>query len=127
MPSIDYMAQHHKAKLDRVAHYLRFNNVSNELKNKILSYYKYISLNSQSSEDLSDCMLPGLKHLGKQLSAVGFAALGSHRLQQAPTGSNRIQQAVPSTPTRGAPIAVRQTPTFPSSCSCSSRSRSTAS
>ena len=54
MSSIDYMAQHHKAKLDRVEHYLRFNNVASDLKAKILSYYKYISLNSQSSEDFAD-------------------------------------------------------------------------
>lgn len=54
MAAMDYIARHHKAKLDRVRDYLRFNQVPAELSNTILEYYKYICLNAQTSDDLRD-------------------------------------------------------------------------
>jgi len=54
MAAMDYIARHHKAKLDRVRDYLRFNQVPAELSHTILEYYKYICLNAQTSDDLRD-------------------------------------------------------------------------
>ena len=54
MASMDYIARHHKAKLDRVRDYMRFNSVPSELSHTIMEYYKYICLNSQTQDDLKD-------------------------------------------------------------------------
>ena len=54
MAAMDYIARHHKAKLDRVRDYMRFNGVPSELSHTIMEYYKYICLNSQTQDDLKD-------------------------------------------------------------------------
>ena len=54
MAAMDYVARHHKAKLDRVRDYMRFNNVPGELSTLILDYYKYICVNSQTKDDVKD-------------------------------------------------------------------------
>ena len=54
MAAMDYIARHHKAKLDRVKDYMRFNGVPSELKATIMDYYKYICLNAQTQDDLKD-------------------------------------------------------------------------
>ena len=50
---MDSMATHHKTKLDRIDHYLRFHNVAPELRLRIVQFYKYLFVASQSSDDLS--------------------------------------------------------------------------
>ena len=54
MAAMDFIARHHKAKLDRVRDYMRFNSVPSELSHTILEFYKYICLNSQTQDDLKD-------------------------------------------------------------------------
>ncbi len=51
--NMDSMATHHKTKLDRIDHYLRFHNVAPELRLRIVQFYKYLFVASQSSDDLS--------------------------------------------------------------------------
>ena len=64
MAAMDYLARHHKAKLDRVRDYMRFNQVPADLSHTILEYYKYICLNAQSREDVKDFVdLPQQLHL----------------------------------------------------------------
>jgi hypothetical protein len=41
MAAIDYVARHHKAKLDRVRDYMRFNYVPPDLTHTIMEFYKY--------------------------------------------------------------------------------------
>ena len=54
MQAMDYVARHHKAKLDRVRDYMRFNHVPADLSTQILEYYKYICVNSQTKDDVKD-------------------------------------------------------------------------
>jgi len=54
MSSIDAIAQHHKSKLTRIEAFLRHNSIPSELHTRLVSYYRYIFLNSQSSDNLSD-------------------------------------------------------------------------
>ena len=54
MQAMDYVARHHKAKLDRVRDYMRFNRVPSELSTRILDYYRYICVNSQTKDDVKD-------------------------------------------------------------------------
>ena len=54
MSSIDAIAQHHKAKLTRIEAFLRQNSIPNDLHTRLVNYYRYIFLNSQSSDNLAD-------------------------------------------------------------------------
>ena len=54
MAAMDYIARHHKAKLDRVRDYMRFNAVPADLRATIMEFYRYICLNSQTQDDLKD-------------------------------------------------------------------------
>ena len=54
MAAMDYIARHHKAKLDRVRDYMRFNAVPSDLRATIMEFYRYICLNSQTQDDLKD-------------------------------------------------------------------------
>ena len=72
MAAMDSVARHHKAKLDRVKDFMRFNNVPSEVTGQVLDFYKYIAINSQTKDDLKDFDdLP--KHLHLKLT------IGLHR------------------------------------------------
>lgn len=51
MSSMDSVARHHKAKLDRVKDFMRSNNIPTKVSNQVLDYYKYIAINSQAKDE----------------------------------------------------------------------------
>ena len=76
---MDYLARHHKAKLDRVRDYLRFNQVSSELSQTILEFYKYICLNAQTADDLRD-----FQDLPQSLNIKLVLAMNRELIQRCP-------------------------------------------
>ena len=79
MAAMDYIARHHKAKLDRVRDYLRFNQVSSELSQTILEFYKYICLNAQTADDLRD-----FQDLPQSLNIKLVLAMNRELIQRCP-------------------------------------------
>jgi hypothetical protein len=58
MSAMDSVARHHKAKLDRVRDFMRFNSVPIEVSNQVLDFYKYIAINSQTKDEYAPAVRP---------------------------------------------------------------------
>jgi hypothetical protein len=58
MSAMDSVARHHKAKLDRVRDFMRFNSVPVEVSNQVLDFYKYIAINSQTKDEYAPAVRP---------------------------------------------------------------------
>ena len=58
MSAMDSVARHHKAKLDRVKDFMRFNSVPIEVSNQVLDFYKYIAINSQTKDEYAPAVRP---------------------------------------------------------------------